>query len=113
MTPQLTEELCQALAKQPGIPLEVEDPRTHNRYVVVQLDLYEQLRRAMDYDASEPDPRAFYPAFAEAVKDDLDAMQESPHREAMLRLQEAHEAAWQKAQKELFAQHGLLKPCCS
>jgi hypothetical protein len=25
------------------------------------------------YDASEPDPRDFYPAFADAVKDDLDA----------------------------------------
>ena len=34
-------------------------------------------------------------------------MQESPHKEAMKRLQEAHEAAWQKAQKELFARHGL------
>ena len=30
------------------------------------------LQRAMDYDASEPDVRAFYPAFAEAVKADLD-----------------------------------------
>jgi hypothetical protein len=27
----------------------------------------------MDYDASDPDPRDFYAAFAEAVKDDLDA----------------------------------------
>jgi hypothetical protein len=34
-------------------------------------------------------------------------MEESPHKEAMERLQQAHEDAWQKAQKELFAQHGL------
>ncbi|MBM4068190.1 MAG: hypothetical protein FJ271_04515 [Planctomycetes bacterium] len=34
-------------------------------------------------------------------------MRDSPHREAMLRLQQAHEDAWQAAQKELFARHGL------
>ena len=74
MTPQLTEELCQALAQRPGEPLQVENPQTHDRYVVVQLDVFEQLQRAQSYDLSEPDPRAFYPAFAEAVKDDLETM---------------------------------------
>ncbi len=73
MTPKLTDELRQALAKQPGQPVQVEDPDTHARYVLVKLEVYEQLQRAMDYDVSEPDPRAFYPAFAEAVKGDLDA----------------------------------------
>jgi len=73
MTPKLTQELRQALAQQPGQPLQVEDPVTHARYVLVQLDVYERLQHAMDYDASEPDPRAFYPAFAEAVKENLDA----------------------------------------
>jgi hypothetical protein len=34
-------------------------------------------------------------------------MKESPHREAMLRLQQVYEEEWQKAQKELFARHGL------
>jgi hypothetical protein len=73
MTPKLTDELRQAIAQQPGQPLQIEDPVTHARYVLVQLDVYEQLQRAMDYDASDPDPRAFYPSFAKAVKDDLDA----------------------------------------
>ena len=73
MTPKLTRELHQALAQRPGQPLEVEDPVTNARYVLVQVDVYERLKQAMDYDASEPDPRTFYPAFAEAVKDDLDA----------------------------------------
>ena len=41
--------------------------------MLVQLDAYEQLQRAVDYDTSDPDPREFYPAFATAVKDDLDA----------------------------------------
>jgi hypothetical protein len=39
----------------------------------VRLDVYESLLQALDYDTSEPDPRVFYPAFAEAVKTDLDA----------------------------------------
>jgi beta-lactamase superfamily II metal-dependent hydrolase len=34
-------------------------------------------------------------------------MQESPHREAIARLQQAHEDAWQKAQRELFARLGV------
>jgi hypothetical protein len=73
MSAKLTEELRQAIAKQPGQPLQVEDPVTHAQYVLVQLDLYERLQRALDYDASDPDPRTFYPAFVEAVKADLDA----------------------------------------
>lgn len=73
MTPQLSPELRQALSRQPGRPLQVEDPLTHAQYVLVQLDAYEQLQRAVDYDASDPDPRAFYAAFAAAVKDDVDA----------------------------------------
>ena len=72
MTLKLTDELRQALAEQAGQPLLVEDPVTHDRYVLLQLAVYEQLQRAMDYDASEPDPCDFYPAFAEAVKEDLD-----------------------------------------
>lgn len=73
MTLKLTDELRQALAKQPEQPLQVEDPVTHARYVLVRLDTFEQLKRAMDYDASEPDPREFYPAFAKAVEADLHA----------------------------------------
>lgn len=73
MTPQLTEELRQALAQHPGKPLQVEDPVTHDRYVLVELDVYEQWQRANDYDMSDPNPRDFYPAFAKAVKDELDA----------------------------------------
>jgi hypothetical protein len=73
MTPTLTEELRRALARQPGEPLQVEDPVTHTRYVLVRLELYEQWQRAMNFDTTEPNPRDFYPAFAEAVKDDLDA----------------------------------------
>jgi hypothetical protein len=34
-------------------------------------------------------------------------MKASPNREAIERLQQLHEDAWQKVQKELFARHGL------
>jgi hypothetical protein len=73
MTPTLTEELHRALARQPGDSLQVEDSVTHARYVLVRLDVYEQLQQAMNLDTTEPNPRDFYPAFAKAVKDDLDA----------------------------------------
>jgi hypothetical protein len=73
MTPQLSTELRQALARQPDRPLQVEDPLTHAQYVLVRLDAYEQFQQGADYDTSDPDPRAFYPAFADAVQDDLDA----------------------------------------
>jgi hypothetical protein len=73
MTLKLPDELRQALARQPGEPLQMEDPVTHARYVLVKRDVYEQLERAMTYDATEPDPRDFYPAFAQAVNDDINA----------------------------------------
>jgi hypothetical protein len=73
MTPKLTEELRQALAQQSGEFLELEDPVTNARYVLVPLKVYEQWQGTIDYDTSEPDPRDFYPAFAEAVRDELDA----------------------------------------
>jgi hypothetical protein len=73
MTPQLSNELREALAKRHDQPLEVEDPKTHAKYVIVRMEVYEQLQKVAPYDDSEPDPREFYPAFLEAVKDDVDA----------------------------------------
>lgn len=73
MTPKLTPELSQALASHPGEPLTVEDPVTHAQYVLVPRDVYERLQQVIDYDTSDPDPRDFYPAFAQAVQDDVDA----------------------------------------
>lgn len=70
---KLSPELRQAVARQPGRPLDVEDPVTHAQYVLVRRDAYEQMQRAVDYDTSDPDPRAFYPAFAAAVEDLVDA----------------------------------------
>lgn len=73
MTPKLTQELHQALSQQHGQPLQVEDPVTNAKYMLIALEVYERLQQAVAYDASEPDPREFYPAFYRAVKDDIDA----------------------------------------
>ena len=41
MTLKLTDELRSALAQEPGQPLEVEDPVTHDRYVLVHMEVFE------------------------------------------------------------------------
>jgi PIN domain nuclease of toxin-antitoxin system len=71
----------QAIADQHGNPVQVEDPVSHARYVLLQLDVYQQLQVAMNYDASEPNPRDFYPAFADAVRGELDAPGIEPYDE--------------------------------
>jgi hypothetical protein len=71
MPAKLSNEQRHALAQHPGAPLEVEDPETHGKYVIVELDVFEQMRTLLSYDDSEPDPRDFYGAFRAAVKDDL------------------------------------------
>ena len=72
MTLKLPQEFRQALDEHPGQPLTVEDPVTHAQYVLIQVEAYDRLQKAVDYDVSEPDPRDFYPAFAQAVGDDLE-----------------------------------------
>lgn len=73
MTLKLNEEIRQAIAEHPGQVLQVEDPVTHACYVLIELQDFKRLQRAQPYDTTEPDQRDFYPAFSEAVKDDLDA----------------------------------------
>jgi hypothetical protein len=73
MIAKLSEEQRRALASQPGEPLTVEDPETHARYVLVDIEHYARLERILSDDVSEPDPREFYSAFFEAVRDDVDA----------------------------------------
>jgi hypothetical protein len=72
MTLKLSDEQRQALADHPSEPLVVEDAQTRTRYVLLRLDAYQQLQLQLS-DDSEPDPREFYPAFTQAIKEDLDA----------------------------------------
>lgn len=72
MPPKLSDELKQALAQQPSDqPLTVEDEDT--QYVIIKLEVFQQMQGAMTYDDSEPDPREHYAAFAKAVEADVDA----------------------------------------
>ncbi|MEX2118921.1 MAG: hypothetical protein WD847_04860 [Pirellulales bacterium] len=73
MAPKLSDEQRQALARRPDAPLEVEDPETHGKYALVRMDVYEQMQKVPSYGDTSPDPREFYPAFLDAVKNDLDA----------------------------------------
>lgn len=73
MIPKLSEEQRQALAQQPGEPLPVEDPDTHEKWVLVKMHLFQQMQQAIGYDASEPDPREFAPMMHHVLKEDWDA----------------------------------------
>jgi hypothetical protein len=72
MAPKLTDEQRQALASHPSEPVVVEDPQNRTQYVLLRLDVFRNLQR-LAYDDSEVPPSAFYPAFAAAVKEDVDA----------------------------------------
>jgi hypothetical protein len=65
---KLPQELHEALARQQGKQLlQVEDPVTHTRYVLVPLEVYQQLQQAID-----DDPRAAYPLADEVFREDWD-----------------------------------------
>lgn len=54
MTIKLSDELKQALANQPsGQPLRVEDEDTNTQYVIVQMEVFERMQRAISYDDSD------------------------------------------------------------
>jgi hypothetical protein len=73
MAPKLSDEQRRALARHPEVPLEVEDPETHGKYVLMRMDVYEQMQKLIPYDDSEPDAREFLPMMHQVMKDDWDA----------------------------------------
>jgi len=62
-------------------------------------------QEALAFRRLSPDER--FQAILDVIALGAAMMKESPHKEAMLRLQQAYEEQWKKAQKELFACHGL------
>lgn len=50
MPPLLSDELRNQLAESPGRPLEVVDPATQKRYVILDAALFENLRHLLDDD---------------------------------------------------------------
>jgi hypothetical protein len=51
-------------------------------------------------------PTERFLAIIDLIASGMTLLEHAPHPEARQRLQEAHEAAWQRAHKELFARHG-------
>ena len=52
MTPELSDELRQAVDASDGIPVEIVDPRTQDHYVLMRAEFYERLKGVLDL--SEP-----------------------------------------------------------
>jgi len=44
MTPKLTDEMREALRDKTRLPVQVEDEQTHERYVLVPLEVYQRVR---------------------------------------------------------------------
>src|SRR5437762_3509712 len=61
--------------------------------------------QAAAYRRLTPDERVV--ALLDLIASGFAFLAQSPHRGATLRLQQAHEAEWQRIHKELFARHGL------
>jgi hypothetical protein len=62
-------------------------------------------QEALAFRRLSPDAR--FQTILEVIALGAAMMEESPLRETMWRLQQAHEEQWKKAQKELFARHGF------
>jgi hypothetical protein len=68
MTPKLPNELSQALAGNPGTPLEVEDPQTHTVYVLVSREEYIRML-SRRYDDAEMSAEELLAAAAATLDD--------------------------------------------
>ncbi len=73
MTATLSDDLRQALDSQPGQPLWIEDPKTKQKYVLLQLDVFESLQQLI-YDDSDPEAHEFLPNLQDIMKADWDAL---------------------------------------
>jgi hypothetical protein len=72
MVPKLTDEMREAVRKNPQRPIEVEDDQTRVRYVLIARDEFHRLPLGL-YDDSEPNPDEFLPLAHEALAEDWDA----------------------------------------
>lgn len=72
MSPELTQEMRQALADHPHEPVLVVDNATQQEYVLVPADAYQRIQ-ALLYDDTDPDPDEFLPLAHEAFEEDWDA----------------------------------------
>jgi hypothetical protein len=48
MSIKLTDEQCQAIEKDPGLPVRVIDERTNTVYVILRADIFDRVRPLLD-----------------------------------------------------------------
>ncbi len=80
MTVLLNEELQKAIEAQKGLPVEVEHPVTHKKYVLVEQPTHEQAMKALQRQKSI--------AAIQAGIDDMEAGRGMPIEEAEAQLRE-------------------------
>ena len=71
MNPKISKEQREALQREPGKPITIEDDQAHAFYVLLPLDTYKKVQALVsgdDFDANE-----FMPLVHEALADDIDA----------------------------------------
>lgn len=64
----LTPELRRQIEQAGDEPVRIEDPDTHETYVILKAQVYERLRTV--FDDSEFDPKETYPLAWQAMKED-------------------------------------------
>lgn len=72
MTPNLTDEMRDAIREHPESPVYVVDTETQTRYVLLPDDTYQRVRALVMEDA-DPDPDEFLPLAHEAFSEAWDA----------------------------------------
>ncbi len=71
MHPKLSNEQREALQKEPGKPITVEDDQAQALYVLLPFDTYQKVQALVG--GEEFDPNEFMPLVHEALADDIDA----------------------------------------
>lgn len=64
MTPELSKEQRQAVEESHGAPVEFVDPTTKVHYVLMRVEMYERLKRVLDFgEPSEAEEKAMLHEF--------------------------------------------------
>jgi len=71
MTPKISKEQREALQREPGKPITVEDDQAQAFYVLLPLDTYQKVQALVSGDEFDSDE--FMPLVHEALADDIDA----------------------------------------
>jgi hypothetical protein len=68
MTPNLTDDLRQAIEERGGRPVYLLDASTNTRYVLLRAEQFEKVKALFGEDSEERDFRAMYPLVEESFR---------------------------------------------